>query len=107
MGKRLSGVTTRNAQRPQVGIVLASQGVYAPEVSAIPSQNCDIWCQLAEPVAKAWMTHAISHPPAGGGFIVIWKSAVIPFVASPSTAVQSTVASSAGVRATVARKRAL
>ena len=79
----------------------------APDVSAMPSQNCDIWCQLAEPVAKCWIIQEMSQPPAGGGSIVIWRSAVMPAFASAMIAPHAAVSRSAGVRATLARNRAL
>ena len=110
-GKRRSGVTTVKATR-FAGAVLSqlsypTAGLAAPDVSAIPSQNCDIWCQLADPVAKCWITQEMSQPPAGGGTMVIWKSVVIPAFASPMITAQFAVARSAAVRATLARNRAL
>src|SRR2546430_11535896 len=83
-----------------------NQRSYPPDTSAIPSQNCDIWCQLAEPVANCCGTHVISHAPAGGGAMVISKLLVIPPEASVMTLLQSTTpgfARSAGVRAPPAR----
>ena len=103
-GNRLSGLTTTNGTRATGGLV-ASQTSYPPEVSAIPSQNCDIWCQLAGPVVKAWAGQMTSQPVLGLAAIV--KSAVMPAFASAMIAFQSAAARSAGVRATFARKRAL
>src|SRR5438445_13900314 len=81
-GKRLSGVTTKNWQRLQTGSVLDSHWSYAPEVSPIPNQNCDIWCQFAEPVANCCGTQETSHAPAGGGFIVMLRLLVRPLGAA-------------------------
>src|SRR6266851_626523 len=53
------------------------------------------------------MTQEMSHPAAGGGSMVIRKSAVMPAFASAMIAAQSAVARSAGVRPTFARNRAL
>ena len=71
----------------------------------MPIQNCDIWCQLAGPVAYDCTGQMTSHPAVG--FIETLKSAVMPALASAMIAFQSAAARSAGVRATLARKRAL
>src|SRR5712692_3677035 len=71
----------------------------------MPSHNCDICCQFADPVANAWMGHTTSQPAAG--LVPMLKSAVMPAVASAITEAQSTAARSAGFLATPARSRAL
>src|SRR5256885_17063745 len=82
-GRRLSSDTTRNGQRLQTGMERLNQRAYPPEMSAIPSQNCDISCQVAEPVANCCPTHVMSQAPAGGGAILISTMLVIPACGSP------------------------
>ena len=71
----------------------------------MPSQNCDSWCQLAEPVAYACTGQMTSHPAEG--FMATLRSLLMPAFASAMTAAQSTAARSVGSRATLARRRAL
>src|SRR5206468_3693121 len=103
LGKRRSVVTTRNGSRSAASVL--SQASYPPELSAMPSQNCDIWCQLAGPVANACAGQTISQPVAG--LAATLKSAVMPVLASAMMLTQSAEARSAGVRPTLARNRAL
>src|SRR2546423_455507 len=71
----------------------------------MPSQNCDIWCQLADPVANACTGQTTSQPAVG--FAAMLKSAVMPALASAMMESQGAAARSAGVRPTLARNRAL
>ena len=83
-GNRLSRVTTGKGTR--LSRVVPSQMLYAPEVSAMPRMNWDIWCQFAEPVAKAWAGHTTSQPELPSVAVMLMlKSAVIPALASAIT----------------------
>ena len=68
----------------------------------MPMKKGGIWCQ--RPKVEYWARQLMTGPVTV--FVVIWCVAVMPPSASAMTAVQSTAARSAGVRATFARMRA-